>query len=162
MHEVGITRVGGHIIFEIEFVSYNQPTNVATKVMLDSGAYLTVISASTATKFGFDSLPYETVDLHGFTGSTPAKVITVPGIKLAGWLITQVKVLVPFDKEITQEVLGQNVLEYFNYDVKHDEDKIYFSKNPNPKPQGKYIYLLGCGDVFVNNPNEQMNLVQGV
>ena len=72
-------------------------------------------------------------------------MITVPGIKIASWVITQVNVLVPFDKEIKQEVLGQNVLEYFNYNVKHDEDKIYFAKNPNPKPQVKYIDLLGCG-----------------
>ncbi|MCL2199971.1 MAG: retroviral-like aspartic protease family protein [Defluviitaleaceae bacterium] len=147
---VDITRIEGHIFLEIEFVGYEQPTNDFTKVMLDSGAYLTVISANTAVKFGFDKLPYKTLDLHGFTGSTPAKLITVPAIKIAGWVITQVNILVPFDKEIKQEVLGQNVLEYFNYDVRHDEDRIYFTKNPSPKPQAKYIDLLGCGEVFTS------------
>ena len=58
-HYVEITRKEGNIFFEIEFVSHDQPANDSTKVMLDSGAYLTVISANTATKFGFDSLPYK-------------------------------------------------------------------------------------------------------
>jgi predicted aspartyl protease len=150
-HYVEITRKEGHIFFEMEFVSCDQPTNDSTAIMLDSGAYLTVISANTATKFGFDNLPYKNLDLRGFTGSTPAKLITIPGIKIVGWVITQVNILVPFDRKIKQEVLGQNVLEYFNYNVKHDEDKIYFTKNPNPKPQSKYIDLLGCGDVFASN-----------
>ena len=153
-HYIEISRIEGHIFFEIEFVSHNQLTNDSTKIMLDSGAYLTVISVNTAIKFGFNKLPYKTLDLRGFTGSTPAKLITVPGIKIADWVITQVNILVPFNKEIKQEVLGQNVLEYFNYNVKHDEDRIYFTKNPMPKPQAKYKNLLGCGDVFSTSLHE--------
>ena len=153
-HFVDVTRKEGHIFFEIEFVSYNQLSDNTSTIMLDSGAYLTVISSDVAIEYGFDSLPYKSVDLHGFTGSTPAKLITVPGLKIAGCVITQVNILVPIDTSIKTVVLGQNVLEYFNYKVDHDEGRIYFDKNPNPKPQSKYIDLVGCGGVFTSNLDE--------
>ena len=47
-------------------------------------------------------------------------------------------------------MIGENVLEYFNYVVDHDKDYIYFTKNPSPKP---YINSekgidLSCGRVL--------------
>jgi predicted aspartyl protease len=155
IHFTDITRKDGHIFLKIGFVSFNQQSNKGLTAMLDSGAYLTVISADTATRYGFNNLPYKNVDLRGFTGSTPAKLITVPGLMIAGWVITQVNMLVPIDANIKTVVLGQNVLEYFNYRVNHDEDRIYFDKNPNPKPQPKYIDLVGCGDVFLGAPSKR-------
>ena len=48
------------------------------------------------------------------------------------------------------EVLGENVIEYFIYTVDHDTDRIYFAKNPNPKPYKDQVkdIDLSCGRVL--------------
>ena len=60
------------------------------------------------------------------------------------------KTVVPLDDIEIVEVLGENVLEYFNYVVDHEKDVIYFQKNPAPKPyvnQARGIDL-SCGKVL--------------
>ena len=114
--------------------------------ILDTGAYLTVVSRRTAMRCGFDKLPSTEVTINGFGGDgEPADVVRIPGLRILNRLITDVPVLIPHRKDLTQEVLGLNVLEYFNYYVDTENDRIYMKINPNPKP---YDLMVACGEIF--------------
>jgi hypothetical protein len=113
------------------------------KLVLDTGAYMTVISRGTAIECGFDKLPKKTTTLSGFGGSIAVDFVRIPGLLLLGKLRMDVPVLIPHDmfrtdpktgrKKQMQEVLGLNVLEYYNYFVDTENDKLYLQENQNPR-----------------------------
>ena len=127
----------------------------ATKIqfVLDSGAYITVLNRSSARKAGLSLTGAYTANLTGFNkerGSDKAEVVTVPRMGIGNFIIEDVQILVPLDDIEIAEVIGENVLEYFSYTVDREVDRIYFSKNPDPKP---YINTnknidLSCGRVL--------------
>jgi len=125
------------------------------KLVLDTGAYLTVISRGTAIERGFDKLPKKETRLYGFSGSVGADLVSIPGLRILGRTRTHVPVLIPHDmyivdpetgiKKQTAEVLGLNVLEYYNYYIDSENERLYLSDNPNPK---FYDKSLESGQVF--------------
>jgi clan AA aspartic protease (TIGR02281 family) len=85
--------------------------------ILDTGAFMTVISRDIAREFGYDKLPKVTAKIKGYSGEVPADFVRIPGLKVLEPLLTDVPVLIPHSSEHKQNVLGQNVLEYFSYYV---------------------------------------------
>ena len=113
--------------------------------ILDTGAFMTVISRDIAKEFGYDRLPKVSAKIKGYSGEVPADFVRIPGLKVLDPLLTDVPVLIPHSNEHKQNVLGLNVLEYFNYYIDTENDKIYLGNNTNPRP---YRDILACGGVF--------------
>ena len=127
------------------------------KFILDTGAYLSVISRSTAIRCGLDKLPKKTTILFGFGGGIRADYVLIPGFKILEKTRTDVPVLIPHEmyrihpetgeKKLLPDVLGLNLLEYYNYYIDTENDKLYLNENPNPR---FYSKELASGQSFLS------------
>jgi predicted aspartyl protease len=125
------------------------------RFVLDTGAFMTVLSRGTAIDCGFDQLPATETTLTGFGGTVKVDFVRIPGLLVLDKLFTDVPVLIPHDKyrvdETTgekkqmQEVIGLNVLEYYNYFIDTENDRLYLRVNPKPR---FYKQALASGQVF--------------
>ena len=127
------------------------------KFILDTGAYMTVISRGTAMQCGFDKLPKTEVTLYGFGGGVAADAVRIPGLKIMGKVYTDVPVMIPHDlyrvdprtgeERQMAEVLGLNILGYYDYYVDSTESRLYLKETRTP-----YFYddKLKSGQVFTN------------
>ena len=151
-----LERKGGHLHITLQTIHENSHTRGNdVRLIIDTGAHLTVLNRSTAIRRGFDKLPKRTTFIHGFSGKEPADLVYIQGLIILGKIITHVPVLIPHamystdpttgEKRQFQEVLGLNVLEYFNYFVCTEGDKLYMQWNPAPRPYDK---ALACGEIF--------------
>ena len=149
---IQIQRQGGHHYITISAI-YAGSDIGGTDIdfILDTGAFMTVVSRDIAKEFGYDKLPKVSAKIKGYSGEVPADFVRIPGLKVLGPLLTDVPVLIPHSNEHKQNVFGLNVLEYFNYYIDTENDKLYLSNNPNPKP---YREILACGDVFAIEPKD--------
>lgn len=151
-----LERQDGLFHITLRAVYAGSPAN-GTKLdlILDTGAYMTVISRSTANRCGFDKLPKTTLSFTGFGGKVKADFVKIPGLLILGKLKTDVPVIIPHDyfhvdedtgeKKPMQEVLGLNVLEYYNYFIDTENDKLYLQDNPSPR---FYDPVLESGPAF--------------
>jgi len=136
---------GHHYITICAFYAGSDIYGTDIDFILDTGAFITVISRDIAREFGYDKLPKMSAKIKGYSGEVPADFIRIPGLKVLEPLLTDIPVLIPVSSEYKQNVLGLNVLEYFNYYLDTENDKLYLSKNPNPRP---YREILACGGIF--------------
>ena len=136
-------RFGADSYGEIEFI-------------FDTGAYLTIISKTTADNYGFGNLRTinASIPIHGYAGQARAELVEIPGMSLGGRILRDVKVAIPHkDPEYIGDngqveikplnILGLNVLEHFNYFVSSTESMIYFSDNSDYK----LPYYLRCSSI---------------
>jgi len=117
-----------HLAIPIFYETGNN-SNFAVDFILDTGAYLTVLTKMTAELFGFDKLEplVKKVPLTGFAGfKVEGDLIEIP--MLFGGKRIDAKVAVPY-VDTMNDILGLNVLEHFNYLIDNSNDKIYFSDN---------------------------------
>ncbi len=136
----------GHIYLDVKVVYTGSDDDSRINFILDTGAYITVISRQTAIFNGYNTVLKKNVPLTGFIkGNEFADLIEIPGLIIGNKLITKVRVLVPHNEEIVQEVLGQNVLEYFNYFMDTKNSRLYFGLNDNPQLHSKELW---CGEIF--------------
>jgi len=142
-----LRREEGHLyMFVRAFYKGNEDQGRRLNLILDTGAYITVISRRTAIYCGFDKLPSKVVTINGFGGNgETADAVRIPGLRILDKLITDVPVLIPHRKDLTQEVLGLNVLEYFNYYIDTENSRLYMKLNQNPMP---YDEMVACGEIY--------------
>lgn len=149
-----IEREDGHMVVDVAV--YANDVNISKiDLVFDTGAYITVVSRETARKARLPLGMGIPAKLQGFSNEQApiaGELIEVPRIMLGKHFVYDVKVAVPLEDIAVAEVLGENVLEYFNYTVDHEKDVIYFKKNPKPKP---YINVdkgidLSCGKVLLS------------
>ena len=137
-----------HIKVPVFFEKDNY-SNHAIDFVFDTGAYLTVLTQFTAETFGFDKLipVQKNIPLTGFADSKCyGDLIEIPGMLIGGKRLEDVRVAIPYiDTE--DNILGLNVLEYFDYFIDSSSDKIYFSDSLTYKPPKE----LGCGKVTTIN-----------
>jgi len=157
-----LIRDSGLLFIPLKVIYSGSPEDgEAIDFILDTGAYLTVISRSTAIRCGFDKLPKKTTDLFGFGDAITVDFVRIPGLIILGKTRVDIPVLIPHSMyrtnprtgEIKQmpEVLGLNVLEYYNYYIDTEKDRLYLNENPNPR---FYSEFLESGQVFTL-PNEE-------
>jgi len=131
------------------FYGKDSYSNHQVDFVFDTGAYLTVLTKYTAEQFGFDKVtPVQTdIPLTGFADSKcSGDLIEIPGMLIGGKILVDVRVAIPYiDTE--DDILGLNVLEYYNYLIDSSNDKIYFSESITYKPPKQ----LGCGKVTTIN-----------
>jgi len=113
-------------------VFYESGSNSNNRVdfIIDTGAYLTVLTRIMAKEFDFDKLTplSKNVPLTGFAGyRVEGDLIEIP--MLLGGKRIAAKVVVPY-VDTADNILGLNVLEHFNYLIDSTNDKIYFTDNP--------------------------------
>jgi len=128
-------------------------------LLIDTGAYITVLNRGTARTCGFDKLPKKPAYIRGFSGKEPADLVYIQGLRILDKIMTNVSVLIPHamnsidpdtkTKRPFQEVLGLNVLEYFDYFISSSKDKLYMKWNPKPRPYNK---ALACGEIYTIKP----------
>jgi len=146
---LNIKRHGGHYYVILRAI-YNKSDKAYTEkidFILDTGAFITVISRDIAGLFGYDKLPKIPSKIKGYTGETPADFVRIPGLKILNIELVDVPVLIPHNKELKQNILGLNVLEYLEYAIETKNDKMYIRLNTNPK---FYHKILECGQVVVD------------
>jgi len=137
----------GHLIVNVDIkraatISYD------AKFLFDTGSVLSTISSITAKKAGILLTGKTDVRIGGFNmdqEKTAGEIVTVPFIYMANFLIYDVQFFVAPPGAQIAEVLGNNVLTYFNYTVSNHAKRIYFAKNPQPTPYANY----GCGQVLM-------------
>ncbi|MCL2225935.1 MAG: aspartyl protease family protein [Defluviitaleaceae bacterium] len=127
------------------FFSGNSYANDKVDFILDTGAFLTVITTETAKIFGFDKLPplKKNIPLMGFAGFGINGDLVEISMLLGNRRLDGVKVAIPY-ANTTDNILSLNILEHFNYAVDSTNDKIYFSENPTYKAHQE----LKCGNIF--------------
>ena len=120
---------------------YNKPISF----IVDTGAFITIINKETAIKNKIDLLPIKLKDLElgGFVGGTKVDLVEVPQFIIGDRTITNVVVAIP-QIDTTQNILGLNVLEYFNFHIDTDDNYIYFQDSNEYKIEDKYR----CGEVL--------------
>ena len=132
------------------------PSKTPVEFIFDTGAMITMIDLGTAKKLNYISLPVKrTVTLGGIVPgySIVVDYKVIAGIEIAGLRLSKVTVAIPSLSDPNAEnfersILGQNVLEYFNYFMDTGNGLIYFKKNPNPKPISDDAK---CGIVFLSD-----------
>jgi clan AA aspartic protease (TIGR02281 family) len=149
---IQIQRQDGHHYITVRAVYVGSKVDgTDIDFILDTGAFMTVISRDIAREFGYDKLPKVSAKIKGYSGEVPADFVRIPGLKVLEPLLIDVPVLIPHCSEHKQNVPGLNVLEYFNYYIDTENDKLYLSKNHSPRP---YREILACGGVFAIKPKE--------
>ena len=129
-------RDKGHInIWVSIFSSLNRFKRVF--LVFDTGAFITVLMRETAEQIGLPLTGIYSANLNGFNkerGSDEAEIVIASKIEIGKIMLEDVKILVPLEDIEIPEVIGENVLEYFTYNVDRESDNVYFKKNLNPKP----------------------------
>ena len=144
-----IQRQGGHHYVTISAVFYKTVTDYEKiNFILDTGAFITVISRDTAKLLGYDKLPKIVSKIKGYTGEAPADFVRIPGLKILDTQLTDVPVLIPHSSELKQNILGLNVLEYFNYYIDTGNSEMHLSQNLKPL---HYHSILACSQVIDNS-----------
>ena len=160
-HFYKLRRKEGHLLVTLQALYENSPAmGEEVNFILDTGAYLTVLNRGTAITCGYDKLPKKTTYIRGYSGKEPADLVYIQGLKILGKVMTHVAVLIPHslysadpetgEKRQFQEVLGLNVLEYFNYFIDTENDMLHMKWNPTPKPYSK---ALACGEIYTVQPD---------
>ncbi|MDR0221749.1 MAG: retroviral-like aspartic protease family protein [Lachnospiraceae bacterium] len=125
----------GHYHIQIPaFFTASTNRNDIVDFIFDTGAYLTVVTLQTATRFGWDKLsPLVTkIELSGFAGCCEGDIIAIPGLVIGGRRLEGVKVAIPHI-HTNDNILGINVLEHFKFLLDTTENKVYFADNENYK-----------------------------
>jgi len=127
------------------------------RFILDTGAYISVISRGTAIQFGFDKLPKKETVLFGFGDAITADFVRIPGLIILNKMRIDIPVLIPHDmyrinpktgeKKQMPDVLGLSVLEYYNYFINTEKNLLYLDENPSPV---FYSEILESGQAFTS------------
>ncbi|MCL2663926.1 MAG: retroviral-like aspartic protease family protein [Oscillospiraceae bacterium] len=151
-----LQRENGLLYVSLQLLYHGSPKEgEKIRFVLDTGAFLTVISRGTAIRYGFDKLPKEETVLFSFGGVIKVDFVRLPGLIVLGKIITDVPVLIPHtmyredtetgERKQMPEVLGLNILEYYNYYIDTENELLYLKNNPNPK---FYSKSLSSGQIF--------------
>jgi predicted aspartyl protease len=108
--------------------------NKVVQFLLDTGAFITVLSKATSVRLEFDKLPsiVENFPLTGIAGSCNASLKEIPGMVIGGRLLEGVKIAIPHE-DTKYNILGMNVLDHFNFLLDAENNKIYFNDNSRYK-----------------------------
>ena len=110
----------------------------------DSGAFLTVINKERYETLGLDRLPRIEHYINGYTGKAPGYYFQLPWIQLGGEDLPYVWAFSPKSGELSQNLLGTNVIERFRIFQDNETDCFFFIKNNNPR-----YYTTENGSSFI-------------
>ena len=148
---VPFKRSNGHAYLKLSIVCMGSTETDTIRFVYDTGAYLTVINKEVYEWFNLDKLPRKEITIGSYNGSTHGYLFQIPGLKIGEKLLTGIWAFSPKSDDVKQNLLGDNVIEYFRPFQDNLNDCIYFIENPNPEP---YIspdgaFSLACDGVFL-------------
>ena len=148
--KVEYKRSKGHVYIDIPIVREGGTDDDSVSFMYDTGAYITVINREKYEWHGLDKLPRRDATMGGYVGSAPGYVFQISGIKIGNRLLLGVWAFTPKSRDIKQNLLGDNVIEYFRPLQDNQDDCFYFIDNLHPEP---YIspdksFSLACDKVM--------------
>ena len=146
---VDYERVKGHIYLRVPIVCEGSTDLHMVDFMYDTGAYITVINRERYEWYGLNRLPRKTVTMGGYVGTTPGYVFQIPGLVIGRWMLSGVWAFTPLSKDFKQNLLGDNVIEYFRPFQDNLNDCFYFIENPSPEPfsSPEHSFTLACDSI---------------
>jgi len=149
--KIGYIRREGHVYLDIEIVREGGTDSDGIRFIYDTGAYITVINREMYEWHGFNKLPRIEATMGGYVGSTPGYIFQVPGMRLGKRLLLGVWAFTPKSKNIKQNLLGDNVIEYFRPLQDNQDDCFYFIDNLYPEPyvSPNKSFSLACDKVML-------------
>ena len=143
-------RVKGQIFLRIPIICEGSTDDDEIPFMYDTGAFLTVINRERYEWFNLNRLPRKKTYMGGYVGSVSGYVFQIPGLIIGQRLLTGVWAFTPRDMDVKQNLLGDNVIEYFRPFQDNQYDCFYFPDNPKPEP---YIhpesnFSLACDSIM--------------
>jgi len=147
---VPFKRFNCHAYLELNIVCKGSTESDTIRFIYDTGAYLTVLNKEVYEWFNLDNLSRTEATIGGYNGTTPGYLFQIPGLKVGEKLLTGIWAFSPRSDEIKQNLLGDNVIEYFRPFQDNLNDCIYFLENPNPEPyiSSDGVFTLACDGVF--------------
>ena len=149
--KVEYSRNKGHVYIDVPIVREGSTDSDRINFMYDTGAYITVVNREMYEWHGLNKLPRIGATMGGYVGSTPGHIFQIPGMKIGKRLLVGVWAFTPKSKDIKQNLLGDNVIEYFRPLQDNQEDCFYFIDNLYPEP---YVspdnsLSLACDSVMI-------------
>ena len=143
-------RAKGQVYLDVPIVCEGSTASDTILFMYDTGAYITVINKEYYEEYKLNKLPRKDATLGGYVGSVFGYVFQIPGLIIGQRLLIGVWAFTPKSMDVKQNLLGDNVIEYFVPIQDNLNDCFYFPDNPKPEP---YIYpntnfSLACHDVL--------------
>ncbi|MCL2820125.1 MAG: hypothetical protein FWD38_04755 [Oscillospiraceae bacterium] len=150
-NKVKYKRDKGHNYINIPIVCKGSTEKDTINFIYDTGAYLTVVNKDIYEWFNLNELPRNKLVIKSYDGITPGYLFQIPGLMIGSKLLAGIWAFTPDSNEVKQNLLGDNVIEYFRPFQDNLNDCIYFLENPNPEP---YIspdgsFTLACDGVFL-------------
>ena len=151
---VGYRRYKGHVYLSVPIVFEGSKSNDMIDFIYDTGAFITTINRRLYEAYKLDKLVRHEKKLNSYTGTTEGYMFQIPGLIIGQRLLTGVWAFTPKSHEITQNLLGDNVIEYFIPIQDNQNDCFYFPDNPTPEPYTHPIskQTLACNDVLYTTP----------
>ena len=148
--KIAYERLKGQIYINIPIIYEGSANNDRILFVYDTGAYITVINNALYKQFKLEKLPRKKTALSGYAGSASGYMFQFPGLIIGQRLLTGVWAFTPKSMEIQQNLLGDNIIEYFTIYQDNFNDCLYFLDNPKPQP---YIhpesnFSLACDNVL--------------
>ena len=146
----------GHIYIDVQIVCEGSSDNDTIYFIYDTGAFITVLNRDRYEHFKLFKIPRHEVKLYGYSGGTSGYIYKIPGLKIGGRFVKGVWAFTPESPSLKQNLLGNNVLEYFRPFHDNMHDSIYFSDNLTPKPffSEKHGISLACDGVLLLGDEE--------
>ncbi|MCL2088403.1 MAG: hypothetical protein FWH14_02860 [Oscillospiraceae bacterium] len=148
--KIRFNRFKGQVYLHIPIVCEGSTDSDEILFMYDTGAYLTVINRERYEWYNLDKLPRKEVSIGGYVGTASGYLFQIPGLIVGRRLLTGVWAFSPKSMDVKQNLLGDNVIEYFMPFQDNLNDCFYFIDNPKPEP---YIhpntkFSLACDNVI--------------
>ena len=144
-------RLKGQVFLRVQIVCEGSTDTDIIKFIYDTGAYLTVINREVYEWFNLDKLPRQEAAIGGYAASAEGYIFQIPALVIGGRLLSGVWAFTPKRKDLDQNLLGDNVIEYFRPFQDNQENCFYFVPNLTPDP---YVsphngFSLACDSVLL-------------
>lgn len=144
-------RLKGQVFLSVQIVCEGSTDKDKIDFIYDTGAYLTVINKEMYEWFNLDKLPRKEAKMGGYVSSASGYVFQIPGLVVGKRLLSGVWAFTPKSKDIKQNLLGDNVIEYFRPLQDNQSDCFYFMDNLDPYP---YVspdksFSLACDNIML-------------
>jgi len=132
--QVTLRRDNGHYkLFVTIYRDVGKMKKGVIDFIYDSGAFLTVINKERYETLGLSKLPRIEHYINGYTGKAEGFYFQLPLLHIAGEDLPYVWAFSPRSGELSQNLLGTNVIERFRVFQDNENNSFFFQKNNNPQ-----------------------------
>jgi predicted aspartyl protease len=146
----------GHVHVWVPIVCEGSTDKDAVLFIYDTGAFITVLNRDRYDYFKLHQLPQREITLHGYAGGTPGYLYKIPGLRIGKRLVSGVWAFTPKSHQLKENLLGNNVLDYFRPFQDNMHEFIYFPDNLTPRPffSEKHGVSLACDAILFIGDDE--------